>query len=161
MQNKNLAGLWLTGIAAAVVAGTLDGLAAVYILAGGNSQMIFQYIAAGAIGREAAFIGGRHTVLIGLGYHYFIAALFTLFFFILYGREPFLRRNAGVVAFLYGVLIWIVMNFLVLPVSKLKLDINKFTFKGGITGIAILIVCVALPIVLARYWYESQKTKQL
>jgi hypothetical protein len=157
MPNKNTPGLLLTGIIAALIAGTLDALAAVYILAAGQAQMVFQYIAAGAIGREAAFLGGNRSILIGVGFHYLIAAIFTLFFFFLYQREAFLRRNAGVVAFIYGILMWVVMNLLVLPVSKLKIDINKFTFKGTVTGMAILIICVALPIVLARYWYENKR----
>ncbi|RWY53937.1 hypothetical protein [Mucilaginibacter gilvus] len=157
MSNQNIPGLLLTGIIATLIAGTLDALAAIYILAAGQAKMVFQYIAAGAIGREAAFLGGNRSILIGVVFHYLITAIFTLFFFILYQREALLRRNAGVVAFIYGTLMWVVMNFLVLPVSKLKLDINKFTFKGTITGIAILIICVALPIVLARYWYENKR----
>nr|WP_294950205.1 hypothetical protein [uncultured Mucilaginibacter sp.] len=157
MPNTKTPGLLLTGIIAALIAGTLDALAAVYILAGGQARMVFRYIAAAAIGREQAYVIGDRATLMGLGFHYLIAAIFTAFFFFLYPREAFLRKNAGLVAFIYGLLIWFVMNLLVLPVTKLKIDINKFTFKGLTTGAAILVVCVALPIVLARYWYEGRK----
>lgn len=157
MPNTKAPGLLLTGIIATVVAGTLDAFAAVYILAGGQGRMVFQYIAAAAIGREQAAFSGNRSVLIGIGFHYLVAAIFTAFFFFLYPRESFLRKNAGLVAFVYGLLIWFIMNLLVLPVTKLKIDINKFTFKGVTTGGAILVICVAFPIVLARYWYENRK----
>jgi hypothetical protein len=156
MPDKKKPGLLMTGIIAALTAGTLDALAAIFILAGGQAKMVFQYIAAAVVGREAAFTGGTTTIVKGVVLHYFIAAIFTLLFFGLYPLLPFLRKNAGLVAFIYGILIWAVMNLLILPRTKLLIEINKFTPKGAITGAAILIICVALPIVLARYWYQNR-----
>jgi hypothetical protein len=159
MPDKKFPNLLITGIVAALVAGTLDALAAIFILAHGQAASVFHYIAAGAIGLQASFAGGNGTALLGVAFHYLIAGIFTWLFFMLYGEIAALRKNAGLVAFVYGIVIWLAMNFVVLPLSKLNIDFHRFTFKGIATGAAILVVCVALPIVLARYWYENQKVK--
>ncbi|OOQ61736.1 hypothetical protein [Mucilaginibacter pedocola] len=156
MQKNTTAGLWLTGIVATLIAGTLDALAAIYIFAGGHIDAVFRYIAAGLVGRDVASINGGRATLVGIFLHYLITAFFTVVFFVFYGREQVLRKNALPVSFIYGILIWTVMNLLVLPVSKLKIDINQFRLGGALAGIATLIVCVALPIVLARRWYETR-----
>ncbi|TFF39711.1 hypothetical protein [Mucilaginibacter psychrotolerans] len=159
MLNKKSPNLLLTGILAALIAGTLDALAAVFILAHGQAASVFHYIAAAAIGLQASFGGGNGTVLLGLAIHYLIAGIFTWLFFILYNKIAALRKNAGLIAFIYGIVIWLIMNLLVLPLSKINIDFHRFTFKGFAIGAAILIVFVALPIVLTRYWYENQKVK--
>lgn len=159
MPDKKSPNLLITGIVAALIAGTLDALAAIFILAHGQAVSVFHYIAGAAIGLQVSFAGGNGTALLGVAFHYLIAACFTWLFFVLYSSAAALRKNAGLIAFIYGVLIWVIMNLLVLPLSKINIDFHRYTFKGFATGAAILIICVALPIVLARYWYENQKVK--
>lgn len=57
---------------AGLIAGTLDILAAIYLLAGGNAAGVLKYIAAGAFG-QAALAGGTEMIVFGLLFHYIIA----------------------------------------------------------------------------------------
>ncbi|MEO7214460.1 hypothetical protein [Mucilaginibacter sp.] len=154
MPNTNTPGLLLTGIIAALIAGTLDALAAVFILAGGK-LVVFQYISGAVMGKESAYSGGTPTILLGLFFHYIIAASFTLVFFLMYPRIAFLRNNAGLIAFLYGIFIFVLMNRIVVPLTLIH--VNPFNWLNAVKNCAILITCVALPIVLARYWYENRQ----
>ena len=129
-----------TGILTALLAGTLDTLAAAFILSGGK-LMVFQYIVASVHGRETAFAGGSPTILMGLVFHYFIAGCFTLFFFTLYPRLYFLQKNAGAVAVLYGIFIYTLMNRIIVPLTRIHPA--AFSIIGATKNAAIIVVCVA------------------
>ncbi|MFA6083157.1 hypothetical protein [Mucilaginibacter sp.] len=140
---------------ASLIAGTLDGLAAIFILAKGEAALVFKYIASAIYGK-AAFAGGVGMVYTGIVFHYLIATCFTILFFIMYGFIPLVRKSLYLVTVLYGVFIWVVMNLLVLPITQIK---NIITLEGALKNILILIICVALPIVLISYRYERLKVK--
>lgn len=55
-----------------LIAGTIDILSAIFILAGGNAVGTFKYIASGAFGKTA-FEGGNEMVAYGALFHYIIA----------------------------------------------------------------------------------------
>ena len=66
-----------------LVAGTLDGLAAIinFIMQGGKKpEVIFKYIASGVIGKDA-LTGGNGIILLGVLLHYLIAFSWTILFF--------------------------------------------------------------------------------
>ncbi|MCQ6957584.1 hypothetical protein [Mucilaginibacter aquariorum] len=149
MANKNTKALILTILLASLIAGTLDGLAAVFILAKGQAAMAFKYIASAVYGKQA-FAGGSEMIWAGVAFHYLIAAIFTTLFFILYDLIPVIRKRAVLVAIIYGIFVWVVMNLLVLPLTQVT---NTITLTGAIKNMLILIVCIALPIVLMRYRY--------
>ena len=149
MQPKNTKGLLLTIFLTSLIAGTLDGLAAVFILAKGQAAMVFKYIASAVYGKQA-FAGGSEIIWVGVAFHYLIAAVFTILFFIIYDLVPVIRKRAFLVAAIYGIFVWVVMNLLVLPLTQVT---NAITLEGAIKNILILIVCIALPIVLMRHRY--------
>jgi hypothetical protein len=97
MANQNTKALILTILLASLIAGTLDGLAAVFILAKGKAAMVFKYIASAVYGKQA-FAGGSEMIWTGVALHYLIAALFTVLFFILYDLVPVLRKRLFLVA---------------------------------------------------------------
>lgn len=132
---------------AGFLTGTLDGLAALILNYKVNPGIIFKFIASGAFGKPA-FAGGAEIIVAGVIFHYIIAFAFSAVFFLLY---PFFYnglRNKYLVAFIYGIAAWLVMNLGVIPLSKI-------TMKGGyhipvgtiLTGMATLIICIGLPIV--------------
>lgn len=144
-------------IIAWLLAGTLDGAAAVIqfliISGGGNPIRVFQYIASGVFGRAA--FDTQAMAFWGIAFHYFIALCWTLFFFLLYPKVSLLRRNTPATVAAYGVLVWMVMNLIVLPISNVPL--GQFNLTRAIVGALILIVCVALPvIVVTRKHYATQ-----
>jgi hypothetical protein len=136
-----------------LIAGTMDGLAAIFILAKGQAALIFKYIASAIYGK-AAFAGGAGMIYTGIIFHYLIATCFTILFFVMYYFIPFLRKNIYLVTVFYGIFIWVVMNLLVLPITQVK---NVITLEGAVKNILILIVCVALPIVFMQYRYRRRQ----
>jgi hypothetical protein len=128
-----------------MVAGTLDALAAIFIYKA-DPVRLFQLIASGALGREKGFAGGTNTFLLGMVFHYLIAAAWTTLFFILNHKLKWIRKNRLVVIFGYGLLIWVVMNIIVLPLSQL--GGGPFSMKSFFIAAGILVFAVSLPIVL-------------
>jgi hypothetical protein len=127
----------------ALVAGTLDGLAAVIFLGKMNFMGVFQYIASAIFGTEA-FAGGIKTALIGLVLHYFIAFSFTLVFTIASTKTPVLRKNIVLSGIIYGIVVWTIMTLLVVPLTKIPAA--PFNYERAILNAVILIFCIGLPI---------------
>lgn len=140
----------LTGL----LAGTLDAMGPI-LVNGANPSGMFKYIASGAFGPEKAFAGGTGMVLLGVFFHYFIAFSWTTFYFFMYPTLQFLQKNKYVSGVLYGIFVWIVMNRIVVPLSKVPQ--GAFTIKGALTGASILIVAIGLPIAILTHRYYSKK----
>ena len=99
--------------------GTLDALDAViffYLFRGTTPVQIFQGIASGLVGR-AAFSGGARTTLLGVAIHYFIAFMVVLTFLVVSRRVSTLRRWPLWAGLAYGIVVWLFMNLVVLPLS--------------------------------------------
>ena len=106
-----------------------------------------QSIASGLLGRPA-FSGGMRTALLGLALHFFIAFVWTTGF-VLAGRAmPFLSQHPVRSGLLYGALIYIVMNYLVLPHGHVSP--SRPTTPVLINGIFAILVLVGLPISLCN-----------
>lgn len=127
---------------AGLIAGILDGLAAVVLLAKMNFSGVFKYIASGLFGNNA-FVGGSNMVIYGICLHLFIGIAFAFFYAFVFRKIRFLNTNNILNGLLYGVFIWMVMNLLVLPLSKVPQ--SPITLLGAIKGMAILMVAVGLP----------------
>ena len=150
----HLESAWRAILLTGLIAGTLDALGPILINKA-NPKLMFQFIASGAFGSERAFAGGTPMVVWGVLFHYFIAYSWTTLFFLLYPAIPFLRKNKYITAVLYGVFVWIVMNRVVIPLSKIQQ--GPFNIKGALTGAAILIVAIGLPVsILARRYYSRK-----
>jgi hypothetical protein len=128
-----------------LIAGTTDGLAAIIVYKA-DPIKLFQMIASGVLGREVAFGGGLATFAFGLFIHYFIATAWTILFFVMYQKFAWLRKSRIVVIIAYGLLVWVVMNLLIVPLSNVGRALP--TFNQFIVGAAILIFAISLPIVL-------------
>jgi len=126
-----------------LVAGTLDGLAAVVFLGKMNFLAVFQYIASAIFGKEA-YSGGIKTALIGLVLHYIIAFSFTAFFAFISGKMALLRKNILLSALIYGIFVWAIMNLLIVPLTKIPS--HPFNPEKAILNAVILIFCIGLPI---------------
>ena len=105
----------------AIVVGTLDILYAIvfWYPRGVTPARIFQSIAAGLYGR-ASFIGGTRTVVIGAALHYFISLCIVLVYWLASRRYDVLLRRPFLCGSGYGVLVYLVMNYVVIPLSATK-----------------------------------------
>lgn len=85
----------------------------------GMKLRVFQGVAAGLIGREAAFGGGPETFALGVALHYGIAWIWAAIFCVVALRLPVLLRNATAAGLAYGFVVYFGMNNVVLPLSAL------------------------------------------
>jgi hypothetical protein len=104
-----------------LVVGTLDISDALIFSAfrGVTPIRLFQYIAAGLLGRDAARAGGLATAFLGGFLHYFIAFGAVAVCFVASRRIGFLTRHPWIAGAIYGVLVYLFMNLVVLPLSAL------------------------------------------
>ena len=77
---------------------------------------VLQYVASGAMG-NAAFEGGLATALLGLVLDFLMTTIMAGVFILSADRMPLLRRYVIPGSLLYGFGVFIVMNFIVLPLS--------------------------------------------
>jgi hypothetical protein len=75
-----------------------------------------QYVASGAMG-DAAFTGGLATALLGVIIEFMMTIIIAGVFILSADRIPLLRRHVIPGSLLYGFGVFIVMNFIVLPLS--------------------------------------------
>lgn len=131
---------------AGLLAGTLDitGACIQYFLKTGKGPAgVLKFVASGLFGKEA-FTGGAFMIIAGLVIHFLIAMTFTLFFYLLIKNIVVLRANRLVTGLPYGAFVWVVMNKLVLPLTKAPA--LKHDTSGDLQAMGILIVCIGLPL---------------
>jgi uncharacterized membrane protein YagU involved in acid resistance len=140
-----------------LIAGTLDisdALLFSHFFRGTAPTRILQGIASGILGR-ASFTQGTHSALLGLFLHYFIATtVATIYIFA--SRRLTLSRHPFLWGTLYGVLVYLVMNYVVLPLSKIGLRPTP-PLPSLINGVAALIFCIGIPIALIARRYIPHK----
>jgi len=104
-----------------LMVGILDIVYAIsfsYFRSGTSPQRLLQGVASGALGR-AAFDGGWRTAAMGLGFHFLIVIIITLLYFAAAARVRALIRHPVILGSLYGIVIYIVMNYVVIPMSQI------------------------------------------
>ena len=126
----------------------LDGLDAVIFfgLRGVQPMRIFQGIASGLLGK-AAFEGGVGTVVLGLSLHVFIASSIVTTFYLVSRRFPALAQRPFLYGPLYGLLVYLIMTQIVLPLSAVAPQHRSLPVI--INGVLIHLVGVGLPAALA------------
>jgi hypothetical protein len=131
----------------ALVAGTLDITAAItyycFIVKALGPQKLLMGIAAGALG-NSIFWNQPMTALTGLFFHYLIALGFTASYFTLYGFIPFLGKHKIISGLLFGLLVWVLMNLVVLPLSRVHH--YPIRLQAALIGAGILVCCIGIPV---------------
>lgn len=146
---------FITILITCLLTGTLDAIAALLISYKIPPVIIFKFIASGWFGKQA-MSGGIGTVLWGLIFHYLIAAIFSVVFFQLYPVAIKILRDKYFTGVVYGLIIWVIMNYVVLPFTNIPHGHGHIQAIGLIKGIAALIICVGIPIALmADNFYKN------
>jgi hypothetical protein len=131
--------------AAGLLAGTLDLLAAfvIYGPLGVSPVRILDSIASGLLGR-AAFQGGASAAALGFVLQFVIATTAAIVYYVASLRLPMLVRRPVVWGSLYGVVVYVVMNFIVVPLSA----VPRGPFNWSLAPVIVLVhmVCVGVPI---------------
>ncbi len=134
---------------ATAVAGTLDiADACVYygLTKGVPPERIFQSVASGLLGK-ASYAGGAGTAALGLALHYGIMAVMVAVYVLASRRLPILKARPVVTGLGYGVATYLVMNFVVLPLSRAGGG-GHFVAANFINGVFAHLVLVGLPIAM-------------
>ena len=87
------------------------------IKAGVRPSRIFQSVAAGLLGRQAAVAGGAPTAALGLALHFFIALTVAVVYYEAARYAEALWRRPWTFGSLYGVAVFGVMHYIVVPLS--------------------------------------------
>ena len=145
----------------AIVAGGLlvavldaaDALVAYKLAFGMSPVAIYQFVASGLLGK-GAFAGGVGTALVGVAVHLLVAFTAATVFVLASERLPFLRRDAVGWGLGFGVAVFLVMNLVVIPLSRIPASVPTLPLLiNGVVGHALL---VGLPIALsARHYLGS------
>jgi hypothetical protein len=102
-----------------LVAGALDITYACIFWGIRNSippQRIFQSVASGLLG-ESAREGGWATAALGLGLHFFIATSMCVAYYLVARKWALLREKPVAMGAIYGLLLYGIMNYVVVPLS--------------------------------------------
>lgn len=104
-----------------LVVGVLDGLFAFIfygLILGVKPLRIFQSVASGLLGK-AAFDGGVQTFLLGLLLHFIVASCIAAVFYLVSLKLPVLINYAIISGLIYGLLAYLGMNYVVIPLSAI------------------------------------------
>jgi hypothetical protein len=108
---------------------------------------ILQSIAAGVLGRSS-FRGGWATAALGLALHFFIAFVVVLVFMAASRRLGLLTRHPVAAGLVYGVAVYLVMTFVVVPASAAGGG-GPPAWAVAVNGVLIHMFGVGLPASLA------------
>lgn len=103
------------------VAGLLDAIYATVlwgVILGSNPAAVWQSVAAGLLG-AASYQGGGATAILGLALHFFISFCMALAYVLASRRLPLLTTRPILMGVLYGFVLYMVMNFIVVPLSAI------------------------------------------
>lgn len=133
---------------AGLIAGTMDMTAAcvvAYLRAGVTPTRVMRFIASGLLGAPA-LTGGTPMAVLGTLLHYLIATTWAAVFYAASRKIKFLTDYAVPSGLLYGVFVYLIMNFVVLPLSQVAR--RPVPLSSHIIGCLILLFCIGLPIAL-------------
>lgn len=108
---------------------------------------IFQYIASGLIDGRS-FTMGMASVVLGVGIHFTIAMTWTVVFYLLSRKLMILTRQAAICGIVYGGMVYIIMNFVVLPMTRVPHARAAVSVASRVSGVLALLFCIGLTISL-------------
>ena len=136
-----------------LIAGSLDIISA-FVIAGSKGvgpARVLQGIASGLLGSQS-FNDGLATAVLGLILHFVIAFGAASVFYAASRKLGFLTRHAVFSGLAFGVAVYIFMNYIVLPLSAVKL--RHHSVADILTAVLVLMVLFGLPISLITRRYS-------
>ncbi|MEQ1512261.1 MAG: hypothetical protein ABL934_06220 [Lysobacteraceae bacterium] len=140
---------WWALLVGGSIAGALDLLFAVSFAAyNGTAPMeLLQTVASGALG-EAAFTGGAPAAALGLLLHFMLSYAWAGVFLLAAMRVPALVRRPLVSGLVFGIVVFLMMRLVVLPLSAFPFAV-KFRPLASILDLLSHIFFFGVPIALA------------
>jgi hypothetical protein len=150
-KSQSLAAIFWAGL----LCGALDIAAAFVTWApqGVPPVRILQGIARGLLGPKS-FNGGWPTAALGLALHFFIAFCAAMVFYLASRKLAFLTLRPVLSGVLYGVAVYLVMYWVVMPLAHI-VSRAHFSWPASAIAIATHMLCVGLPISLVVRHYSK------
>jgi uncharacterized membrane protein YagU involved in acid resistance len=135
-------------VAGALVIGTLDAAYAIIFwgMRGVAPIRIFQSIAAGLLGRSAAMSGGLRTEALGVALHFFISLGIVVVYWIASRYVPLLTQRPILYGAIYGVLVYLFMNYVVIPLSATSR--SRFLLSWVVCSVIVHALLIGVPAAL-------------
>ena len=152
-MRRPLVGVLVGGL----IAGTLDILYAFIALSrlGRTPTWVLHSVASGLLG-QAAFEGGTATAMLGFAAHLLIAIAAAGVFYLVSTRVAFLRERAILSGMIFGVFVYLFMNFVVLKLSAFPFALH-YPPQVLARGFASHALLVGLPIALAVRYFSTRR----
>ncbi len=114
------------------VTGTLD-IGAAALINGRNPLAVLMFVASGLLGKSA-FQGGLGTAALGMVLQWLMSLVIAAVFVLAANRLPLLKQHWIVAGLAYGVGIFVVMNYVVVPLSEVARlpQFTAWTFAGNL-----------------------------
>lgn len=135
-----------------LVAGTVDIFAASLINLV-SPLLIMRVIAAGLLGREVIKAGGLDISFIGLLLQWLMGLIIATIYVLAARRLAWMHRDWRVTGVTYGVVVYFVMSYVVLPLSALH-RVPPFELQGFILNMLAMLV---FGLIIAYFTQRSRK----
>lgn len=127
---------------------------------GTDPSLVFQSIASGALGKQA-FHAGLCAIALGISFHVFISICAAAAFLVIAVRWPVVRRHWAMSGMLYGILVYVVMTFVVIPLSAIGFSMPR-SFGRFLMSFTIHIFAFGLPIAwVCQLFFRRYQNGQL
>jgi uncharacterized membrane protein YagU involved in acid resistance len=139
-------------VVAGLVAGALDiAYACLFwsIKANVSPLRILQSVAAGVLG-DASYKGGMSSAALGFALHFLIAIAMAATYFVAAARFQALVRRPFIFGFLYGLCLYALMNYVVVPLSAAAPGSADPLWKGLSMLVHMLLVGVPIALLARR-----------
>jgi hypothetical protein len=117
---------------------------------GRQAPRLLQGVAAGWLGHNS-FNGGMATAALGLAFHFLIAFTAAGLFYAASRHLAFMIQQPVVSGVLYGIMVYLVMYWLVMPLSNFH---RAQTVTSSMVAIITHVICVGLPISLVIHRFS-------
>lgn len=133
------------------IAGVLDISYAIAMgmRAGGTPARTLKSVASGLLGRPA-FQGGWEIAALGLALHFIIAFGWAVVYYVASRRIAILRDSPWICGVLFGALVYLSMNRVVVPLSAAPFELPMRTI-----GLFVHMFLIGLPIALSVRRYSK------
>ena len=138
----------LGALVGGLAAGILDIIYAIVLsrVAGRSALGVLKSVASGLLGAEA-FKGGIPTAVLGLALHLGITVVAAGIYLYAARQSVFMREHYLLCGSIFGVLVYLTMNFVVLPLSAVPFHLT-YPPQALVQGFVSHAVLVGIPIAL-------------
>jgi hypothetical protein len=125
---------------------------------GVSPRLVLQSIASGLLGRQA-YKGGAATVLLGIALHLLISIVAALLYVLASNRWGGLRRRPWLVGIAYGTVVFAVMRWIVVPLSRVAYT-QSTDWGMFATSLVVHIVGFGIPVALLDRWWAGVSARR-